>query len=124
VASDFLFPQGIDIDNAEGIHECYEINGNNLMANVSFENLKRLLRNLCNSLNAPLFFFIEIPSSPDFSDSSEDNDKTSFQKMFIIWTTARPMSFWLLSNGMATFSSTTGLWNLDLRRTMMKMKFV
>lgn len=61
MTDNFNVGEGIDIESLDGIHECYEINGDNLIANVSFENVKPLLRNLCNALTAPLFFFIELP---------------------------------------------------------------
>ena len=60
VAERFNLAQGYSIDNLFDIHQGYEINDTNILANISAENLFRITSDLCRTLEEPLFFFLEV----------------------------------------------------------------
>lgn len=76
----FEYAQGVEIDEAEIIHECYEQNGDNILANVSFDNLKSVVVDLCKALKAPLFFFIEIPCDDETEKTLRKSDNDCYHK--------------------------------------------
>lgn len=76
----FNFAEGIEIENLDGIHQCFEVNGENIIANISFENQKTILTELCNSLTAPLFFFIEIPCDENTEKKLQKSGSDCFHK--------------------------------------------
>jgi len=80
LAEAFNLAEGIDIENLDGIHECYEITGDNLLCNISFENLKPILIDFCNALVAPLFFFLELPCDEETEKGLKKNGDESFHK--------------------------------------------
>ena len=58
---EFNLAQGIDVDELFNVHQCYEKNDNSILANISFENLSKIISDLCMNLKEPLFFFLEVP---------------------------------------------------------------
>ncbi len=80
MADFFNLSQGVEIDNLDGIHECYQIDDENILSNISFENLKCIVTDLCKALKAPLFFFIEIPCDEDTEKRLRENDEDLFHK--------------------------------------------
>ncbi len=71
MSAKFNLAQGNRVDDISNIHQAYHIKNNNILCNVSFENLKKTVTGLVNLLAEPLFFFIEVPS--DNIDSDDDN---------------------------------------------------
>lgn len=67
----FTLAQGNELANLDGVHEAYHIKDNNLLCNISCENLVYTLSELIKQLSEPLFFFMEIPSETAENDSKD-----------------------------------------------------
>lgn len=71
MSDNFTLAQGYQIPSTNDVHEAYHIKENNILCNISSENLYTTLNELINHLSGSLFFFMEIPSD------KEDADKDS-----------------------------------------------
>lgn len=63
--SDFKLAKGITVPDLSGIMESYSIEDDIIIANVSFENLNKLIIDFINQLKPPMFFILEVPTSKD-----------------------------------------------------------
>ena len=76
----FNLAQGIEIEDVSSVYECYQSDGNNIMANISIEHYKNILLELCKNLTEPLFFFIEIPCDESKEESLRKTDSDPYHK--------------------------------------------
>lgn len=72
MSKEFTLAQGNIVPHLEGIHEAYHIKDNNILCNISCDNLYNVIKQFIKLLNEPLFFFIEVPNSNADSDDSKD----------------------------------------------------
>lgn len=80
MADEFNLAQGIEVDNLFDTHECYEIKDNNILANISFEKLTKIITDLCKELTESLFFFIEVPCDEKTEKELQKNDENNLHK--------------------------------------------
>ena len=78
--NEFFLAQGIEVEQLLDIHECYETNKTNIIANISFERLSRIVTDLCRQLKEPLFFFLEVPCTEEEEKSLRKNQEDLFHK--------------------------------------------
>ena len=74
----FTLAKGMTVPNLDGIHECYKVEERNgafvFTANVSNQNIEKLIRSFCESLEEPCFFILEIPTNEgDESELRKEN---------------------------------------------------
>lgn len=76
----FKLAEGVSVVSLEGIHQCYEICENNIIANISIENMASLLKSICKELKAPLFFFIELPCDEEVENQLKIDGDNCFHR--------------------------------------------
>lgn len=71
MAKQFNLSSGYTLENTGDVHQAFQVKDNNILCNVSFENLNKTITGLISLLDEPLFFFMEIPS--DKMEAGEDS---------------------------------------------------
>lgn len=61
----FILKDGIFLSDVSGCESEFSVDGENIVASLSYEHLKSLTEKAVKKLKAPIFFFAEVPCSED-----------------------------------------------------------
>lgn len=78
--NNFSLPQGIEINDISGIHNCFEATQKNILASISSDKLFKILLELVKQLTAPVFFFIETPCDEETEKKLRKDDSSPLHK--------------------------------------------
>ncbi len=75
MTKEFSLAEGYQIDNLHDLHECFHVNDTNILANISSNNLYKVTNTIIRMLDEPVFFFLEVPCTPEEEQEiNNDND--------------------------------------------------
>ena len=77
--SEYKLTEGISVDNISEVHSAYALaDSNNIRATLSAEEILSFMRKAVRLLEAPLFFFMEVPLSNDEEKSIRQSPGAAF----------------------------------------------
>ena len=82
--SDFNLAEGYEIQDFSSLEECFQVTDDNIVANISSNNLYKIILDMISLLPEPVFFFIEAPCDDDEEKSLSSNNSTTHKKVYYL----------------------------------------